>query len=377
MKSLTVDSKTGKAVSQTGNLLGDLAQGLWDNGKRALPHGTCPYVGTGGHASYGGFGLFSREAGLLLDRITAAEVVIANGTVLTVSNTTHPDLFWALRGAAPSFGIVTAWTFATLAAPKTLINYTLAWSKKISRSQAIQILNAYQTFAASKPRNELSMLCPLGVDDGAIDLTFTGTYYGSLTDFKAAIKPFQSKLPGSPKLTTKTFNWYDGLVDVTGPLSTKKPEPYDTFFAKSVVISKPLASSAVENWVDYMLQKGGDTGLWWWVEIDMYGGAVAQVPENTTAYAHRNNILNFQFYGGTPNGKGKFPSSGISFINGLASSLAPKPSGAYPNYIDPTLTADQWHTLYFAGNYGRLTKIKKAWDPRNVFSFPQSIPLAK
>ncbi|KAG8920765.1 hypothetical protein FRC00_009545, partial [Tulasnella sp. 408] len=93
MKSLSLDS-TGLLASQTGNRLGDVAQYLWDNGKRALPHGTCPYVGTGGHASYGGFGLYGRTAGLLLDRIVSAEVVIANGTVLTASNTSHSDLFW-------------------------------------------------------------------------------------------------------------------------------------------------------------------------------------------------------------------------------------------------------------------------------------------
>ncbi len=46
MKGLTVDQTTGYAVSQTGNRLGDLAQGIWNQGQRALPHGTCPYVGS-------------------------------------------------------------------------------------------------------------------------------------------------------------------------------------------------------------------------------------------------------------------------------------------------------------------------------------------
>ncbi|KAG8897732.1 hypothetical protein FRB99_007966, partial [Tulasnella sp. 403] len=164
MKSLTVDSNTGYAVSQTGNLLGDLAQGIWDQGQRALPHGTCPYVGTGGHASYGGFGLYSRTEGLLLDRIVSAEVVIANGTVLNVSSSSHPDLFWALRGSAPSYGIVTAWTFATLPAPPVLINYHITWSSSISRSQAISILDAVQQFAASGPPKELNVVLTLGYD---------------------------------------------------------------------------------------------------------------------------------------------------------------------------------------------------------------------
>lgn len=128
----------------------------------------------------------------------------------------------------------------------------------------------------------------------------------------------------------------------------------------------------------------------------MYGGVISSVPETATAYAHRSDFLNFQFYGGTPNGNGNFPSSGITFMNGLVSSLAPNPTGACefrlagrlpameltqlpnadPNYIDPTLTAAQWQSQYFGGNFARLTQLKKAWDPSNVFKFPQSIPVA-
>lgn len=225
-------------------------------------------VGTGGHTSYGGFGLYSRVAGLLLDRVVSAEVVTANGTVLTASNSSHPDLFWALRGAAPSYGIVTSWTFATLKAPPVLINYEIDFPNKLTKAQAVQIINAYQMFAASKPRNELSVLCPLGVDSGAVTIQFSGTYYGSLADFTTAIAPLKNALPGNPTMSTKQYNWYNGLTAITGPLSTTSPEPFDNFFAKSIVIDSPIASSSVSAWVDYMVSKGGNTGLWWWVQID-------------------------------------------------------------------------------------------------------------
>ena len=51
-------------------------------------------MGTGGHTSFGGFGLFSRQAGLLLDRVIAADVVLANGTAVTAAQSKYPDLFW-------------------------------------------------------------------------------------------------------------------------------------------------------------------------------------------------------------------------------------------------------------------------------------------
>jgi FAD/FMN-containing dehydrogenase len=81
-------------VVQTGNRLGELASYLWQNGQRALPHGTCPRVGSGGHTSYGGYGPYSRMGGLLMDRVVSAEVVLANGTSVTASNSSNSDLFW-------------------------------------------------------------------------------------------------------------------------------------------------------------------------------------------------------------------------------------------------------------------------------------------
>ncbi|KAJ6483169.1 hypothetical protein C8R45DRAFT_779246, partial [Mycena sanguinolenta] len=60
---------------------------------RAIPHGTCSYVGIGGHSGYGGFGFTSRVWGLTLDTIKSAAVVLANGTIATASSTVNTDLF--------------------------------------------------------------------------------------------------------------------------------------------------------------------------------------------------------------------------------------------------------------------------------------------
>jgi FAD/FMN-containing dehydrogenase len=93
LKEITLNSDN-TVVSGAGNRLGDLAQRIFDLGNRALPHGTCPYVGTGGHTGYGGFGLFSRKQGLLVDTVVSAQVVLANGTLITANNATNTDIFW-------------------------------------------------------------------------------------------------------------------------------------------------------------------------------------------------------------------------------------------------------------------------------------------
>jgi FAD/FMN-containing dehydrogenase len=110
LKDITVDENTNVARVGTGNRLGDVALALaaYDRG---IPHGTCPYVGIGGHAgmlighflkfgsltrllAHGGFGFPSRMWGLTLDNIKSVELVLPNGTAVKVSDNEQSDLFW-------------------------------------------------------------------------------------------------------------------------------------------------------------------------------------------------------------------------------------------------------------------------------------------
>ena len=114
-KQISVDSNTYIATIGPGNRLGDIALGLNNEG-RALPHGSCPYVGVGGHIGrainqyiklvyfylfiysfmkgHGGFGITSRKWGLALDTVVGLDVVLANGTIAKVSQDNYPDLFF-------------------------------------------------------------------------------------------------------------------------------------------------------------------------------------------------------------------------------------------------------------------------------------------
>lgn len=92
-KKITVE-EDGIAKIGAGNRLGDVALALNEKG-RGLPHGTCPYVGIGGHASYGGYGYASRMWGLTVDTITGFDAVLANGTVVeNITKGSEPDLYW-------------------------------------------------------------------------------------------------------------------------------------------------------------------------------------------------------------------------------------------------------------------------------------------
>ena len=110
-----------------------------------MAHGTCPYVGIGGHAGQGGFGLPSRAWGLLSDQVASVEIVNATGAVLTASRTQNDDLFWAAMGAGASFGIITSFTTRTHAAVSSVaFSYDFA---QYGPEQASKALQAWQKFA--------------------------------------------------------------------------------------------------------------------------------------------------------------------------------------------------------------------------------------
>jgi hypothetical protein len=94
LNTVHVDKSTWKATIGGGASLGQVTDGLFNQGKRAIAHGTCPQVGMGGHATVGGQGPLSRQFGLTLDHVLEMEVVLADGTVTHVSQSLNPDLYF-------------------------------------------------------------------------------------------------------------------------------------------------------------------------------------------------------------------------------------------------------------------------------------------
>jgi FAD/FMN-containing dehydrogenase len=119
-----MDQSNWYATFGSGTLLADLTDRLFANGQRAIAHGTCPQVGTGGHLTIGGLGPLSRQYGSALDHVEEVEVVLANGTITRANNNQNQDVFFAVKGAAASFGIVTEFVVHTEPAPGQLIEYS-------------------------------------------------------------------------------------------------------------------------------------------------------------------------------------------------------------------------------------------------------------
>ncbi|KIM45670.1 Glucooligosaccharide oxidase [Hebeloma cylindrosporum] len=383
-KTVSVDSSTNVATIGPGNRLGDVALALNNKG-RALPHGTCPYVGIGGHSGYGGYGFTSRKWGLTLDTIQSLDVVLANGTIVTASNSKYPDLFWGLRGSSSSFGIVTAIHAKTFAAPASSTVFQYNWD--LSASSAASAINAFQTFVVSPSLPQefgAELVLGAGSSKGRVSFGLTGGWYAPANQFAAVIAPLLAALPkpASQKLTVGTYINSVQYLGGLGRLSTIGiPDSHDTFYAKSLMTPEgsPMSNASNLAFMNYLANQGFGTNTDWFVEIELYGGtnsAINNVASTATAFANRNSMFTIQFYTSAKGGVPPFPSEGFTLLDGMVNSIinnnpANWGYGAYANYIDDRLT--NWQTLYYGGNYPRLQKLKDQYDPLDTLNFPTAI----
>ncbi len=354
IKSVSVSQ--GQAQVGAGARLGNIYNGLATHGL-AIPAGTCPSVGIGGHALGGGFGLASRAWGLASDNVVAMQIVTADGKVVVADAKHNPDLYWACRGGGGgNFGLVTRFTFRTHAvAQGSYFVATWPWA------QAADVIASFLAWAPHQP-DALGALCRLAAGPGGPTIQVFGQFLGAETALKSALA---SLGPPATKLTTGTAAWLDLVRRWAGCLGHPLPEcamPGHTAFAgASDYIAKVPTSAQLAKFAGVVEARGAASGA---LLIDAYGGAINRVKPAATAFVHRNVLASIQYYAGGAGAR--------AWVDSSRAALKPAVSGAaYVNYIDPHLA--NWQQAYYGTNLPRLRAVKKKVDPHNLFHFPQSI----
>ena len=135
-------------------------------------------------------------------------------------------MFKALRGAAPSYGIVTQWVFDTLPAPNTTVTFNINLPQFNNPASFVSSFKAYQSFVRNAP-NEMGMSLAFGASSGsALAVTLLGNYYGTQDSFNSMVQPLVAQFPGTQVDARSTTNWTDVLVfNAQGsPLQTNTPD---------------------------------------------------------------------------------------------------------------------------------------------------------
>ncbi|KAK7993514.1 hypothetical protein PG989_006895 [Apiospora arundinis] len=400
--------EAGIAKVGGGVRLGNLALRLFKQGERALSHGTCPSVGIGGHFTHGGYGHSSRAWGLAMDQIVAMDVVLADGSLVHVTGTENKGIFYAMRGAADSFGIVVNFYLRTQPAPKKVVLWTYEFGDLIGnvgvQGAVCAMLNLQRLMHDdSVVDRQLSF----GIHLGKRRFAISGVYLGPLDHYQERIRPALLRCFSDAPLQDEkceVHGWLESLESQSGGDPLAMGESYNgrsNFFAKSVTVPEPgLSAAALTSYFEYISQVSApnnkekargeeeeeevedekDQEIGWFIIIDLYGGADSQinnvVRHSDAAYPHRSALWVAQHYGFVDNER-EFPTAGFALIEGLNEAMTRHMGSrcaAYINYTDSSLSREQAHALYYGDAVlRRLRAIKQRVDPGNVFVHPQSI----
>lgn len=372
MQQFSMNTTDWTAWIGAGTQLGDVSSKLLANGNRAMAHGTCPQVGIGGHATIGGLGPMSRMWGAALDHIIEAEVVLADGSIVTASETQNPDVFFAIKGAGASFGVVTQFKVITHPAPGSAVQYAFTFAGGPFSGTPAQLFKNWQAFV-SNPNLSWQFASEFIVS--SIGTIISGTFFGTQEEFNAM--NITSAFPGSSNTSVVTLEGWEGIVtnwfdNAAQELGGGVPS---SFYSKSLAFSPTqlLSDSTVDSMMEYF--DDTDTGaLLWFVIFDLEGGYTSSIPSNATAYAHRDTLYWLQSYAVDIVSVSSTTTNFLDGLNNLLIANDPTVAGtAYPGYVDPQLANGQ--AAYWASNLPRLESIKAEIDPRDVFHNPQSVPL--
>ncbi|CAH0024633.1 unnamed protein product [Clonostachys rhizophaga] len=360
-------NSAGIATVGAGNRLKDVCEKLHVNGKRYMPHGSSPTVGIGGHATVGGLGLHSRLLGTSIDVMTGAEVVLANGTTVHASEKEHSDLFWAIRGAGASFGIVTSFDFQTKPEPDNVVNfsYTISSTSSANLSAAFK---AYHRITIDRNLDRrLSSVAVISKDT----LLISGVFFGSKSDYAGV--DFGSQIPGITNRTLKTDLTWMGHMDATFKSISDLFPDQSYFYAKDTAVTySTLPSNSTIDAVFEHLQTakpGTDT---WFVLIDLYGGAANDAAADATSYPHRDLAYFFALYARS----GSETTSTIhDFVEKAVLTYQdnkPEKFLSYAGYTNLRIKGSP-QKQYWGANLSRLEGIKAVVDREDVFSTPQGV----
>lgn len=361
MRSVTIDPETRTARVQAGANSGDLAGPAHEYGL-ALSTGDTHSVGLGGLTTGGGIGFMVRQYGLAIDNLLEAQVVTADGGIVTASADENPDLFWAIRGGGGNFGIVAEFTFQL--AP---VDHILGGDLVLPASR--EVIRGYLDYAISAPE-ELTLIAnvmhappaPYVPQEriGELVLSVLVTWTGDVEEGERVLAPLRAL--ATPVADAVSVIPYPAIYNFTAHQAAPHAASIRMMFADE------LSDDAIDATLAAMNHATSPYSI---VQLRALGGAYARVSNDATAFAHRDRRYFVAVIGIWLDAAEDAARHG-AWTASLWETLRPEGSGVYVNFLENE-GLDRVREAYPGTTFNRLEAVKGQYDPENLFRFNQNI----
>jgi len=361
LNAIDIDESNKTAWIGSGLTAGEVSAAVTAR-KLIIGFGDAGTVGVGGLTLGGGIGYMVRKHGLTIDNLLAAEMVTAAGDIVVVDAANHPDLFWALRGGGGNFGVVTRFRFQLHDLPH-FVGGPLVFAP------TPEVLAGFAAASAAAPE-ELSTIgyvmpippVPFVPAEAHGKLAFVAmlAYSGAPESAEAAIAPFRALARPIADLVGPVP--YTTLYMLDPPPEAKSAVAIRSRYASQFGLSEAKAMLAAMEACDAPMKMG---------QIRVLGGAFSRVPTEATAFGHRDAKLAIAFlamYGGGQEATARYEAWASDAMTTISSAA----SGAYVNFLAKEGEAGL-RAAYPPATLARLRKIKRVYDPENLFRLNQNI----
>jgi len=367
MRAVQVDPERMVASVQGGALLMDLDREAAHFGL-ATPAGLVADTGVGGLTLGGGYGWLARRYGLTCDNLLAAEVVLADGSLLTASADQNPDLFWALRGGGGNFGIVTTFDLQ-------LHRFgPMVWTGDLyfRVEDGMAALRGFRDLLPEAP-DELFLMAYVihATADVPVPEEHRGHAVVGVSWVWVGHDPDEGERAAAPlRVVTPIAEVVQPMTYVALQSFALTPERVGKrHYWKSSLLAD-LPDAAIEAWLQGAAE-ANRSGPTMFAEMMSMGGAIARVGDDETAYGNRHAIVDF-ITGATWTDAAEDEQHMSAARDVWQAVSAHGSSGVYVNNLGSE-GEDRIRAAYGASKYERLAAIKARYDPDNVFHLNQNI----
>lgn len=358
MKVISVDASARTATVEAGATWADMNAATLAHGL-ATTGGVIGSTGVAGLTLGGGLGWLMALHGLAIDNLLSADIVTADGKVMTANEHEHPDLFWALRGGGGNFGVVTRFTFQLHPIHDSVMGGLIAHPLV----HANDMLRFFRDTTAHAPDEVTLFGGLLHAPDGS------GHKIGAMIGFHP------DAVRGADALQQVT-KFGAPIMNVMGPM---------TYGQLNSMLDDGFPRGALNYWKSSFLTELSDNAIKTLIAqfeacpapmgamlLEHFHGAVTRVPVNSTAFPHREEGYNLLIAA-----QWMDPAQSeecIAWARAAFDAMQPFMRDAtYMNYLGAD-AADGAIAAAYGSNFERLQKVKAKYDPTNLFHINQNIP---